>query len=371
MLRLIFKNYILHLPYSLLLIVQMVIVVFLLNVSFVLLDNENKALNNISFEEDFYVVRVNDNGQRKLEELQKIVGQENVGYMERNGEICVDERDSAESPGVYYLSPLMKRVTYKLSKGTWFTGAENEVILGGAIGAEYKVGDEITISEEGGEEKKATVVGILASPALVLDFSGMDIEDGLYDMFFQQRNVCLTNGVELVSGAGGKIQSSDYLIKISNKKDLEKIQEKYYAVSMQKLFEKSKKQAQKYTAEETMELIVLITIAFVSVAIQIYLYLKKNKKEYMLYRMLGMSRVGIYGMLFCQHLCNMAIAFFFLYLIYDRKGILQMDGVNWYQSMSLGNWFVTILFFVCYMLVTGVVYIFVAPKEDGSKMNGN
>lgn len=355
MIHLAIKNYILHIPYSIVLIIQMVIVVFIMNITFVIQDTQNKVLDNISFEDDFYLLRARKIDYEKVKEIEKIVGKGNVGYLGKRGGIEFDENDDVNSPAVYYISPLMEKVTYQLSAGRWFSGAANEIILGGEIGAKYKVGDIITLHMEE-ETKEVTVVGILRSPALVLDFSGMELEGGLYDMFFQQKNVCLTNTWELVEGHRGGIQGVDCMVRIINQEQLKKLQGKYLVKSLKSMYKESKEEARRYTHEQLLEISVLVGIAFLSVAIQIFLYLKKNKRELGTYRILGMSSLGNYGIVFFQYLCNMFLAFLILYILYDSTGVLAMEGLQWYQSMQWENWTITGMFFVVYMLVTGLVY---------------
>lgn len=369
MIRLAIKNYILHIPYSILLIIQLVVVIFIMNVTFVIQDTENKALDNISVNEDFYLLRGRKINYETIEELENVVGKGNVGYLGYRGGIEFDDNDDINSPAIYYLSPLMEKVTYQLSDGSWFTGAENEVILGGEIGAKYKVGDIITLHAQE-ETNKVKVVGILKAPAKVLDFSGMDMEDGLYDMFREQKNVCLTTTKELVHGYGGGIQGSDCMVQITDESQLQILREKYYIKSMSVMYKISKEEARQYTNERLFEIGILLGIALFSVAIQIFLYLKKNRKELEIYHMLGMSRIGNYGILFFQYLCNMLITFVVLYLLYDSTGVLVMEGLQWHQSMQWENWAITVGFFVIYMLVTGIVYVIFSEKQENITAEG-
>lgn len=363
MIRLAIKNYVLHIPYSVLLIIQMVVVIFIMNVTFVIQDTQNKALDNISFEEDFYFLRGRKIDYETIEEIEKVVGKGNVGYLGHRGGIEFDDNDDLNSPAIYYLSPFMEKVTYQLSDGNWFTGAKNEVILGGEIGAKYDVGDTITLHTQE-ETKEVKVVGILKAPARVLDFSGMDMEYGLYNMFFEQKNVCLTTTKELVNGYGGGIQGSDCMVRITDKSQLKILQKKYYIKSVSAMYKISKEEARQYTSEQLFKIGILVGIAFSSVAIQIFLYLKKNKKELKIYHMLGISRMGNYGILFFQYLCNMFVAFLVLYLLYDSTGVLVMEGLQWHQSMQWENWAITFGFFMIYMLVTGIVYAIFSQKQE-------
>ena len=133
---------------------------------------------------------------------------------------------------------------------------------------------------------------------------------------------------------------------------------------MAAMYKISKEEGRRYTNKQLFQIGVLVGIAFFSVAIQIFLYLKKNRKELVIYHILGISQMGSYGILFFQYICNMVVAFFVLYLLYDSTGILVMEGLQWWhQSMQWENWAITFGFFAIYMLVTGIVYAIFSQKQ--------
>ena len=82
------------------------------------------------------------------------------------------------------------------------------------------------------------------------------------------------------------------------------------------------------TAKATVRLIILIFSAFLSVAIQIFLYVRKYNKELNVFRMLGMSWWGIYEISLFGHICNVGIGAIGMYILLQNNGIRLPENIT-------------------------------------------
>lgn len=356
MLRLTLKNYMLHLSYSIVLILQMVIVLFAVSNTLIQVINDNKILDNVIFEEEFYFVERNETDEKQfVEEVEKIVGENCVGYMYHNGTIGMDGLDEIETPPLEYLNPKMEKIQYTLKEGHWFSGKENEVVLGGKVSENYHAGDEILL-EKNDTQKKANIIGILKEPAKVIHLEGSDGEN-LFDCMNKRKSVMLTNSKELLAwtGEGSRLEASLLVVDVTGKKScLENLQEKYIVTSLEQAKNNGKKQIIKDTVGNLLYMCILVGIALLSVSMQIYIYLRRNKEEYRVYRMLGMSRSGIFGIWCTQHIVNLGIVMIILYLIaYLTEDIGRSSGTT---GISLAHVVFHGVYCLLYILITVVVY---------------
>lgn len=367
MLKIMTKMYVQNMPVAMFLAAQLVLVSFIFNISFVLTSADVQMLRNIKVsEKSLYYATRKESLDVDIEKLQNILGKERVGYIERNGKKCVDGMDSLDSPGLVYLGGVAQKISYKLSRGRWFSNAAHEVILGGEIAKKYKVGDELVISEENIEEK-GIVVGILKEPAKEPSFASTDI-DNLDGLFWDRRSVMLTNDKKLVQSISdnGILQRKSCLIDLADasKKVVEEIKKEYEICSVQDVLKHAKEQQKRRTVKETLRLFCMIAIAFVSVAIHIFLYVCKYKKELKVFRMLGMSWKRIYGMTLFGHICNVGIGALGTYIIFQNKGLLARFNLEPYAGFMRLGWYVTIIFFMVYLLNTAIVFGCVIRNEE-------
>lgn len=114
-------------------------------------------------------------------------------------------------------------------------------------------------------------------------------------------------------------------------------------------------------AESVTEDTVMILIAFLSVAINIFLFIKKNKKAIGIYKVLGMEKKEIYGMVCLQSVINISIAGFVILLLYQYKSF-RHDMLGEYH-LSIHNFIVTVIFIMIYLLVAAVVLKMTLRKE--------
>lgn len=359
--------YVQNMPVAMFLAAQLVLVSFIFNISFVLTSADVQMLRNIKVsEKSLYYAARKESLDVDIEKLQNILGKEHVGYIERNGKKCVDGMDSLDSPGLVYLGGVAQKISYKLSRGRWFSNAAHEVILGGEIAKKYKVGDELVISEENIEEK-GIVVGILKEPAKEPSFASTDI-DNLDGLFWDRRSVMLTNDKKLVQSISdnGILQRKSCLIDLADasEKVVAEIKKEYEICSVQDVLKHAKEQQKRRTVKETFRLFCMIAIAFVSVAIHIFLYVCKYKKELKVFRMLGMSWKRIYGMTLFGHICNVGIGALGTYIIFQNKGILARFNLEPYAGLMRLGWYITMAFFMAYLLNTAIVFGYVVQKEE-------
>ena len=230
MLRISGKMYLQNFPYALLLAVQLILVSFILNISFVMTKSDCQMLDNINIPKGaFYFATSKEKKGVDLDKIKVLLGEEQVGYIARNGNKCVDEKDTIQSPGVVYLGGALTKISYELSKGKWFGEAKHEVILGGDIALDYKIGDTIIISE-GNMKDEAVVIGILKSPAREPNFDTANIEN-FNELLWKKDSVLLTNDKDLVQGESifYKVQQQSCLLDLSHatKQMIEQIKEDY------------------------------------------------------------------------------------------------------------------------------------------------
>lgn len=359
--------YVQNMPVAMFLAAQLILVSFIFNISFVLTSADIQMLRNIKVtEKSLYYATCKERLDVDIEKLENILGKECVGYIERNGKKSVDGMDSLDSPGMVYLGGVAQKISYKLSSGRWFSNAAHEVILGGESARKYKVGDELIISEENIKEK-AVVVGILKEPVKEPSFASTDI-DSLDGLFWDRRSVMLTNDKKLVQSIGDMdiLQRKSCLLDLANasKKVVAEIKKDYEIYSVQDVLKHAKEQQKQRTIKETFRLFCMIAIAFVSVAIHIFLYVCKYKKELKVFRMLGMSWKRIYGMTLFGHICNVGIGALGTYIIFQNKGILARFDLEPYAGLMRLGWYVTIAFFMVYLLNTAIVFGCVVQKEE-------
>lgn len=392
MLKIIGKLYIQNIPYALLLSVQLVIVSFIFDISFVMTAADRQVLRNVNIPEgEFYFATGKETEGVDLEKLSALLGEDKVGYIERNGNKSVGKADAIKSPGVVYLGGALSKISYELSAGTWFTGAEHEVILGGDIASDYKVGDTLVISEddicetdmreentaereiekgnikEAGAGEEAVVVGILKSPAREPNMDTTCI-DNFSELLWEKERILLTNDEHLVQGAGSgyKVETGSCLLDLSEASDRTKVQIKkeYEICPVQKTLNHAKKEQNVRTMKETVRLSILLGIAFVSVAIQVFLYVRKYKKELDIFRMLGMSWGSIYGMTLFGHICNICMGALGMYLLFQSKGILAGFGFVPDAELMKTGWYATGIFFAVYLLVTALIFGWTVHEEE-------
>ena len=130
MLKIMTKMYVQNMPVAMFLAAQLVLLSFIFNISFVLTSADVQMLRNIKVsEKSLYYATRKESLDVDIEKLQNILGKERVGYIERNGKKCVDGMDSLDSPGLVYLGGVAQKISYKLSRGRWFSNAAHEVIL--------------------------------------------------------------------------------------------------------------------------------------------------------------------------------------------------------------------------------------------------
>lgn len=351
MLRLAIKNYIINIPYAILLVLQMIIVLYAVNNTLIEMIHENKVLGNITFEENLFFIDGNgQTGKRFIEDVTKIVGENCVGYMYKNGEVTVDEKDVICTPPLEYLNTTMEKIHYVLKEGQWFSDKENEVIIGGEIAQEYHSGDEITLKKDK-KEKKVIVVGILREPGKVVHLTGSDGEN-LFSSMNQGKSVMLTNSKQLLAWTGkeSSVEADKLVVDVENQDCLQILKKKYRVTSLEKAKSNGKKEIIKNTVGNILYMSILVGIALFSVCIQIYIYLRRNKEEYQIYRMLGLGRIGILQIWCMQHIINLGIVMIILYILLHLTGTMG-------ESNSILTAFM--LFHIIYCLLYFVITIFV------------
>lgn len=121
------------------------------------------------------------------------------------------------------------------------------------------------------------------------------------------------------------------------------------------------------TAKETVRLIILIFSAFLSVAIQIFLYVRKYNKELNVFRMLGMSWWGIYEISLFGHICNVGIGAIGMYILLQNNGILASFGFDADVGATQSGWYATIIFFSLYLMSTALVFRWIVRNEEQKK----
>lgn len=354
MLRLTVKNYMLHLKYSVLLILQMIIVLFIMDQTFIEMVNQIKTLDNITFEKNLYFVENTVRPEQQfLEDVTEIVGKSHVGYMYRIGTIGIEEKNELEVPPLEYINSTMENIHYALKEGKNFSNKENEVILGGKIAVLYDAGDEIVLTRNG-KKKKVVVTGILKSPGKCVHLTENSAEN-LFSCVNKGQSVMLTNSKELLEWASSDsvLEADTLVVDMSDKKsNISKLQKKYNVISLEKAKSNGKKEIIKNTAGNVLYMCVLLGIALVSVSIQIYMYLRRNKEEYQLYRMLGLGRVGIFVIWCTQHIVNLGIVAIVLYVISEltEKSSYMTGTVNWTKLIFY------VLYCLLYLTVTILVF---------------
>lgn len=370
MLRIITKLYLQNFPYSLLLLVQLVLVAFIFNISFVMTTSDWQMLKNVNMPKgEFYLATGKEIEGVDLKKLKELLGEERVGYIERNGNKCIDGVDTIKSPGVVYLGGALTKISYELSDGKWFGETEHEVILGGDIASRYKIGDTLVISE-GNMKEEAVVIGILKSPVREPNFDSTYIND-FSALLWEKDSVLLTNDEDLVQGESTfyKVQQQSCFLNLSNTKKeiVTQIKEDYEICLVQDALEHAKAEQKVRTAKETFQLTILIAIAFVSVAIQIFLYVQKYKKELNVFRMLGMSWCGIYAITMFGHICNIGIGALGMYILFQSKRILAKFDFKADAGLTKSGWYATAVFFATYLVITALVFGLVVYKEEKRK----
>ena len=325
--------------------------------------DELGAAKHITFEKDLYFVENNTNSDDKfLEDVIDIAGESHVGYMYRNGTIGIDEKDYIETPPLEYINSTMEKIRYNLKEGQWFSGKENEVILGGTIARSYHAGDEIRLTRAG-DEKKVKVVGILENPGKIIHLTG-NSADNLFSSMKQGKSVLLTNSRELFEWTGfdSELEAGMLVVDLSEQKACKKkLEEKYNVISLEQAKSNGKNIVIKDTAGNALYMFVLVSIALVSVSIQIYMYLRRNQKEYHLYRMLGLGRSGIFGIWCTQHIINLGVVTIILYIFANLTGSENVAETGTLKGTSV--LFHTI-FCLLYIAVTILVFLFTARKLE-------
>lgn len=369
MFRLLIKNYLLHLPYSLLLIIQMLIVLFITNHTFLQVVRDTKAMDNIIVDKGFYLVESEqENNKEFLENVVKIMGKNCVGYMYRNMEIGIDENDYTKMPSLEYINATMEQIQYTLKEGTWFTNKENQVILGGTIAQMYHAGDKIVLTQDG-RQKKVVVAGILKDPGRCIHLD-KNADGDLSSLVQQGYSVLLTNSMKILKWAG----QDRYLEAVSlivdgteNKSAMEILKKNYKVTSLEKAIENGKRKIRKNTVGNVLYMGTLLAMAFASVSIQIYMYLRRNREQYQLYRMLGLSNGGIFVLWFGQHIVNLAITTIGFYSIMNYIEKKQFLG----GKVTDENTIFFLALYVCvYSVLVGVVYRLATIQLNRKNLKG-
>lgn len=363
MLRLTIKNYVVHLPYSILLMLQMVIVLFIVNNTLVKVVDELGTVKHITFEKDLYLVENDSESEEKfLEDVTAIVGEDHVGYMYQNGTIGIGKTDYMETPPLEYISSAMEKIQYDLKEGQWFSGKENEIILGGTVSKSYHAGDEVLLTRDG-EQKTVKVVGILKSPGKTIHLTGNSIEN-LFSCMNKGESVLFTNSKELFEWAGfeSELEAGALVVDLTGREACKKeLENKYNVVSLEQAKNNGENTIIKDTIGNALYMCVLVGIALVSVSIQIYMYLRRNQKEYHLYRMLGLGRGGIFGIWCTQHIINLGIVTIILYVLSNLTGkesVAETGTLNWTSVLFHA------IYCLLYIMVTVVVFQLTAKKLE-------
>ena len=190
----------------------------------------------------------------------------------------------------HYINATIEQIQYTLKEGTWFTNKENQVILGGTIAQMYHAGDKIVLTQDG-RQKKVVVAGILKDPGRCIHLD-KNADGDLSSLVQQGYSVLLTNSRKILKWAG----QDRYLEAVSlivdgteNKSAMEILKKNYKVTSLEKAIENGKRKIRKNTVGNVLYMGTLLAMAFASVSIQIYMYLRRNREQYQLYRMLGLS----------------------------------------------------------------------------------
>lgn len=108
-------------------------------------------------------------------------------------------------------------------------------------------------------------------------------------------------------------------------------------------------------------------MAFASVSIQIYMYLRRNREQYQLYRMLGLSNGGIFVLWFGQHIVNLAITTIGFYSIMNYIEKKQFLG----GKVTDENTIFFLALYVCvYSVLVGVVYRLATIQLNRKNLKG-
>lgn len=357
MFRLAVKNYYSNIGYNFLIIIQMVIVLTVLNIHFLGASDTYLSVENIEFENErlYYLSSVlsgedfQDEGKTdELKPIEKIVGKEKVGYLKINDTLVNDKNIACKT---IYLNPVMEKIKYRLKSGEWFHGEKKSVILGGEIAKHYKTGDKIMIEKQDGETYTTNVIGKMKEPAkvLLLDCSASDLQE----MLIKRNSIILTNDEEIVSGYGEEMSYVSVTAELdfaSEKRQLKELEKYCCADNLSELKQEAMQNVKNELAESVAEDTVMILIAFLSVAINIFLFIQKNKKAIGIYTVLGMEKRDIYGMVCLQSVINISIADFVILLLYQYKSF-RHDMLGEYH-LSVHNFIVTVIFIMMYLLVT-------------------
>lgn len=354
MFRLTIKNYLLHIPYSVLLIIQMLIVLFITNHTLIQVIRDSKTLDNVVVNKELYLVENNqDDKDNFIKDVKKLVGENCVGYMYSDISVGIDKIDYREVPSLEYINTTMEKVQYILKEGHWFTNEDNQIILGEQIAEIYNVGDEVVLTKDG-KKKKVVVAGILKNPGQCIHLD-KNADGNLCSLMNQGWGAMLTNSVEILEwmGTDSNLEAVSLIVNVEGKKSaIELLKNRYKVTSLEQAKENGKIQIRKDVIGNGMYMMFLLVMAFVGVSIQIYMYFRRNQKEYQLYRMLGLGYGGIFVLWCGQHIINLAmvVAAFFSFCNF----IVKRKVFN--SKITDGN---TVLFLTIYCLVYIMLIIFV------------
>lgn len=216
-------------------------------------------------------------------------------------------------------------------------------------------------------EKKGYVIGILKEPVRELNFESSGIAD-FENLLWSKEHVIYTNDGDFISGEGFgyKIETKSCLLNLKNtsSKIIAEIKKEYKICDVKKSWNVGMaKQGQRKEGEK-LRLSIFFIITLLSVAIQVFLYVRKNKKEFQIFRMLGMSWNGIYGMILCGHLGNVCIGILGMCILFQSKGILTSYGFVSNTDLMKSGWCATGIFFLLYLLVTALVFVVSVMEEE-------
>lgn len=179
--------------FNIILIIQIIILVFLIRgISFEIF-NQYVINNYLTFSSELFYVsnckKENDNEISKIVEKAKSSNIQ-IGYiLFSKGNLNDNNID------VIYSNPIMNEIKYKLNKGKWLNeNDESQVILGYYWKNKYKIGDEVKIKFEQGNEINCKIVGFLKKRAHIIKLNtASEIMD--YDLLLESvdEKVVITN----------------------------------------------------------------------------------------------------------------------------------------------------------------------------------
>lgn len=350
------KEYIGEWKRNLFLILQMVLVLFFVNSEVSFLAEEYKYLtyatgtdSNLYFYENAMGTLTDDWGYEgfchAVEKLKELDGLEEVAWQARvSCNVAGYQTDEFSGVSCINLSPAFwKGVQYRLEEGRWFLEQDAEdnrlpVIIGGGLSKQYRTGDTLTLSCEGGEEEEAIVIGSLGTDFYMIG-DGLDIRG---------RN--LSSYAAYESGEGGVILSNDMkwfekfreqavypylsvMVKIREGADLSEYERYGVLISFRQVMKNTEEKCRNFLWEAIQDEAVWIFVVIFGVFGVSYATAKSMRYTWGIYSLLGMTGNQLLGRLMLKNGMTYLLGGIVANLLAPCIG----HTLNYYYSFSVVN----------------------------------